>query len=112
MSRMATVIESSPAFKKGPAFKASPAFMGSPVLARASPVVAPDSPFGRSGILSPTYRGFVPPEIAPLVTLESPSQGKAFQAFAEATPRRDSPRVRKVPTGVKIEMKPLSLKQM
>lgn len=97
----------------GPAIAAvaeAPAYMHSPLGVR-SPLVADNSPFGRSGILSPSYRGYVPARVAPLVALDSPSQGQAFTQFSEATSRRDSP----LACGDKaasIELQPLKMRQL
>jgi hypothetical protein len=87
----------------------SAGYKGSPLGLRGSPLVAEDSPFGRSGILSPSYRGYMPARLAPLVSLDSPSQGKDFVLFAEATPRRESPFEGKAEQE-KFELQPLKIR--
>eukprot|EP00041_Stephanoeca_diplocostata_P011128 m.180599 g.180599 ORF g.180599 m.180599 type:complete len:157 (+) comp18424_c1_seq5:301-771(+) len=49
------------------------------------------SPFGRSGILSPSFVGRLPSILSPYLAKDSPSTTTAFASFKQQTPRRTSP---------------------
>jgi hypothetical protein len=83
-----------------------------------SPTHPPLCPI-QPGVLSPHYKGFVPAAVSPFrpsgVSLDSPSQEKAFASFVGRTPRRDSPSHEKKFSGdntTRIELLPFKLKQI